>query len=181
MLCQLRGVPASTGQQHPPSAHGTLYISCETWKGSATEITCTISYTPEYPSWAPVHLHHQELWNKATGGCRDSFTRPRLPNWKQKHIFLSSWHLMRLTAFWSTKHVCREIQGLSYDLCVFHNRLGGEKNASALGTSGVLFLTKMWCLFCFLLTTEKSLSFQATGGLILFQYPCRLYMKSLQR
>lgn len=42
----------------------------------------------------------------------------------------------------------------------------GEKNASALGTSGGLFLTKMWCLFCF--NNWKLSSFQATGGIIIF-------------
>lgn len=34
----------------------------------------------------------------------------------------------------------------------------GEKKSSAHGTSGVLFLIKMGCLLCFLLTTENHLS-----------------------
>lgn len=114
------------------------------WKASSAAITCTISCAPEeFASWAPVNAP------PLAGTLKQSYRRlqrwfpkPHLPNWKHKHTFLRNWH--------------PEISCMTFMSFII---IPGKKNASALGTSGVLFLTKMGCLFCF--NNWKSSSFQA--------------------
>lgn len=128
--------PGITGQQHSQSVCGTLYISSVTYGPIVKSQQCRNYLHRPLRTWRICKLGSCECtstdrnFETKLQEVAESFTRPHLPNWKQKHIFLSNWHLMRLTAFWSTKHVCREIGGLSYDLHVFHNHSGEKKCVS---------------------------------------------------
>lgn len=146
----------------------------QVWKASSAEIFAPSPVRQKnlQVGFLWMHLHWEQLWNKATGGCRDGFTSPACLIGNTRIFFLAT-DISRDSLLSEVQSMCAVKFEVSHMTFMSFITISGKKMNQP---AAHLFLIKMGCLFCFLLTTENHHLSKQSEKPPIFHCPCLLWL-----